>query len=187
MDHHHHHHHLAAFARDMGYNEDYDSTSDHEDECYDESDDWDKSNEWDDVFDERFNIKVFSETEDLLLSIEKAEEDVNENEDVNEIVGDIVDNLAQKAVATHKIDVAESLVEQQIPEKPVNIVYSSPEHNLEDPVDTEDTTASINDESKVKYGAEENDPKIIPRRSKRLAEKFKEEVPQKVKKMNEDD
>jgi hypothetical protein len=117
------HHHLAALAQDMGYNEDTDRTSDNDDEYDYESNnsDWDESNEWDGGFDGRFNnIKVFSETEDLLLSIERAKEDVNEHDNVKEIVGDIVDNLLRKAVATKKIDFEEKEDEQKIPEKHVD-------------------------------------------------------------------
>ena len=129
---------------------------------------------------------MFSETEDLLLSIEKAEENVKKNDDDNEVVGDIIDNLVQKAVATQKIDFEEKVEEQQIPEKLVKDVHPSHENKLDDPVEAEEPTTDKNDASNVKTGAEEIDSKIIPRRSKRLAEKYREEV-QKVRKINEED
>ena len=74
------------------------------------------------------------------MSIERGEEDVKENVDVNEIVGDIVDNLVQRAVAPQKKDFLEKVEEQQIPEKTVKDVYPSPENNRDYPVKAEETT-----------------------------------------------
>jgi hypothetical protein len=89
---------------------------------------------------------------------------------MSKIVGDIVDNLVQK------IDFEEKIEEQQIPEKLVKDVDTSHENKLDDPVEAKEPTTDIKDASDVKTGAEETDSKIIPRRSKRLAEKYRKEV-----------